>query len=101
MVRQTIGEVPRSEMDTYGDGLQSNIHFVIVVSNTSNDWSIRRMGPAWKALQPWVYIAAAGTLLHWISVHNQIGPALVHFVPIAGLEAYRLWHNFTRRTQPA
>lgn len=68
---------------------------------TSNDWSVRRMGPPWKALQRWVYIATAGTLLHWIFVHNNIGPALVHFVPLAGLEAYRLWHNFTHRAQPA
>ena len=68
---------------------------------TSNDWSVRRMGPAWKTLQRWVYVAAVGTLLHWIVVHNNFGPALVHFVPLVGFEAYRLWHNFTRRTQPA
>ncbi|WP_171182253.1 sulfite oxidase heme-binding subunit YedZ [Ruegeria sp. HKCCD8929] len=66
---------------------------------TSNGWSVRRMGSAWKALQRWVYVAAVGTLLHWIFVHNNIGPALVHFVPLVGLEAYRLRHNFTRRTQ--
>ena len=68
---------------------------------TSNDWSVRRMGPAWKTLQRWVYVAAVGTLLHWVFVHNNFGPALVHFVPLVGFEAYRLWHNFTRRTQPA
>lgn len=68
---------------------------------TSNGWSVKRMGPAWKTLQRWVYVAAAGALLHWIFVHNNIGPALVHFVPLVGLEAYRLWHNFTRRIQPA
>lgn len=60
---------------------------------TSNHWSVRRMGPAWKKLQRWVYVAAVGTLLHWIFVHNNIGPALVHFVPLAGLEAYRIWKN--------
>jgi sulfoxide reductase heme-binding subunit YedZ len=58
---------------------------------TSNDWSVRRMGPAWKGLQRWVYLAAVATLLHWIFVHNTVGPALVHFVPLAGLETYRLW----------
>lgn len=68
---------------------------------TSNDWSVRRMGPTWKTLQRWVYLAAVGTLLHWIFVHNNFGPALVHFAPLAGFEAYRLWHNFTRRSQPA
>lgn len=64
---------------------------------TSNDWSLRKMGPAWKSLQFWVYIAAVATLLHWIFVHNHIGPALIHFVPLAGLETYRIWRNQTRR----
>lgn len=71
--------------------------FVFVpLAITSNHWSVRRMGPAWKKLQRWIYIAAVGTLLHWIFVHNNIGPALVHFVPLAGLEAYRIWKNLTR-----
>lgn len=63
---------------------------------TSNDWSVRRMGPAWKTLQRWVYIAAVATLLHWIFVHNNVGPAMVHFVPLAGLETYRIWRNYSR-----
>lgn len=73
--------------------------FVFVpLALTSNDWSVRRMGPAWKTLQRWVYVAAIGTLLHWIFVHNNLGPALVHFVPMAVLEAYRIWQNFHRGT---
>ena len=55
------------------------------------------MGPAWKTLQRWTYAAAVFTLLHWIFVHNNLGPALVHFVPLAGLETYRIWRNTTRR----
>ena len=69
--------------------------FVFVpLAATSNDWSIRQMGPNWKTLQRWVYVAAIATLLHWIFVHNNFGPALVHFIPLAGLETYRLWKNF-------
>lgn len=68
---------------------------------TSNDWSLRKMGPSWKTLQRWVYPAAVLTLLHWMFVHNDIGPALVHFVPLAGLEIYRIWRNRTRRTSAA
>ena len=76
--------------------------FVFVpLAVTSNDWSVRRMGPAWKSLQRWVYLAAIGTLLHWIFVHNNVGPALVHFVPLAGLEAYRIWCNAGNRRQHA
>lgn len=69
---------------------------------TSNDWSLRRMGPTWKRLQRWVYPAAIATLLHWIFLHNNIGPALIHFIPLAGLEAYRLWHlrHRQRAAQP-
>ena len=60
---------------------------------TSNDYSVRRLGPAWKQLQRWVYVAAVATLVHWIFVKNNVGPAFVHFVPLAALEAYRIWHN--------
>ncbi len=72
--------------------------FVIFIplAITSNDWSLRAMGTAWKSLQRWVYPAAVFTLLHWMFVHNDIGPALVHFVPLAGLEGYRIWKNKTR-----
>lgn len=57
---------------------------------TSNDLSVRALGRAWKPLQRLVYGAALATLLHWIFVHNNLGPALVHFVPLAALEAYRI-----------
>lgn len=57
---------------------------------TSNDWSVKVMGAKWKVLQRFVYLAAVGTLLHWLFVHNDFGPALVHFIPLAGLEAYRI-----------
>lgn len=71
--------------------------FVFVpLAVTSNNWSVRRMGPAWKTLQRLVYVAALGTLLHWIFVHNDFGPALVHFVPLAGLETYRILKNLNR-----
>ena len=75
--------------------------FVFVpLAITSNDWSLRRMGAKWKTLQRWVYLAAVATLLHWIFVHNNLGPALVHFVPLAGLETFRILRNFNRsRTQ--
>lgn len=66
---------------------------------TSNDVSVRRLGPNWKPLQRLVYIAALATLVHWIFVHNNLGPALAHFVPLAGLEAYRLWRNSVPTTR--
>ena len=58
---------------------------------TSNEFSVQRMGPGWKVLQRFVYAAAVATLLHWMFVHNEFGPALVHFIPLAALETWRLW----------
>lgn len=63
----------------------------IPLAMTSNDWSVRKLGRSWKRLQQAVYIAAVATLLHWIFVGHHTGPALVHFVPLAGLELYRIW----------
>ncbi|MEM5582299.1 ferric reductase-like transmembrane domain-containing protein [Roseibium sp. AS2] len=66
--------------------------FVVFVplAVTSNDASVRLLGRSWKPLQRTVYAAAVATLLHWMFVHNNFGPALVHFLPLAGLEVYRL-----------
>lgn len=63
---------------------------------TSTDGIVRSMGRSWKSLHRIVYIAAFATLLHWIIVHNNLGPALVHFVPLAALETYRIWRNLSR-----
>lgn len=65
---------------------------------TSNDVSVRALGARWKTLQRGVYIAALATLVHWMFVHNQPGAALVHFIPLAALEIYRVWR---RRVAPA
>ena len=66
--------------------------FIIFVplAVTSNDTSQRLMKRSWKTLQRWVYPAAVLTLIHWIFVHNNIGPAMVHFLPLAALEIYRI-----------
>ena len=61
---------------------------------TSNNAAVRGMRRNWKRLHRLVYVAAVATLAHWIFIHNAIGPALVHFVPLAGLEAYRLWRTY-------
>jgi methionine sulfoxide reductase heme-binding subunit len=68
---------------------------------TSNDTSVRLLGRAWKSLQRLVYLAALATLLHWMFVHNEFGPALVHFIPLSLLEAYRLYRTYFSRPQAA
>ena len=57
---------------------------------TSNDAAVHLLRRWWKPLHRWVYAAAVLTLVHWIFVQNNIGPALVHFVPLALLEGYRI-----------
>lgn len=76
----------------------------IPLAVTSMNYFVRLMGPAWKMLQRTTYIAAVFTLLHWAALHDWggIGPALVHFGPLAALETYRLWYwAARRRTQPS
>ena len=74
--------------------------FVIFIplAITSNDASQRALRRRWKQLQRWVYPAAVLTLVHWIFVHNNLGPALVHFAPLAAFEAYRIYAQRKRPT---
>lgn len=66
---------------------------------TSFDGAVRALGPAWKALQRWTYLAAGLTLLHWASLHDWRSPwaALIHFAPLVVLEGYRIWYWTGRR----
>jgi sulfoxide reductase heme-binding subunit YedZ len=48
-------------------------------------------------LQRLVYVAAFLTLAHWIFLEYGLGAALVHFLPLAALEGYRLF----RTAQPS
>lgn len=67
----------------------------IPLAITSNDRSQRWLLSWWKPLQRWVYPAAVLTMVHWIFVDNEYGPALVHFIPLALLEAYRIWNTYS------
>lgn len=60
---------------------------------TSNDWLVRTMGHWGRWLQRWTYAAGVLTLVHWAALHEWGGlaPALIHFGPLAALEAYRIW----------
>ncbi len=69
----------------------------IPMALTSNDAAVKALHQKWKLLQRWVYPAAVLTLVHWIFVENNLGPALVHFVPLATLEVYRVWHQRFRK----
>jgi sulfoxide reductase heme-binding subunit YedZ len=63
----------------------------VPLAMTSNDASMRRLKAGWKRLQRLVYPAAVLVLVHWIFIHNNLGPALVHFIPLALLVAARFF----------
>ncbi|NJM84205.1 MAG: iron reductase [Tabrizicola sp.] len=76
----------------------------IPLAATSMDWAVRKMGPGWKSLQRWTYLAAVLTLIHWASLHDWGNPtgAVVHFAPLIGLETWRVWQWWNRnRDRPA
>lgn len=60
---------------------------------TSNDASMRVLKAGWKGLQRLVYPAAVLVLVHWIFIHNNLGPALVHFIPLVLLVAARFFRT--------
>jgi sulfoxide reductase heme-binding subunit YedZ len=57
---------------------------------TSNDAAVRALKAGWKRLQRLAYPAAILTLVHWALVHDGLVAALVHFVPLALLQAMRV-----------
>lgn len=61
----------------------------VPLAATSNDASMRALKAGWKRLQRLVYPAAVLVLVHWIFIHNNLGPALVHFIPLVLLVAAR------------
>lgn len=65
----------------------------IPLAVTSNNLSQRMLGRTWKSLQRITYAAAVFTLVHWIFIEYEPGPALVHFLPLAALEGWRILHQ--------
>jgi len=61
---------------------------------TSNTLSLRALGPMWKFMQRFVYVAALAVLAHWLLVSKDMGAAILHFAPLALLELYRIGRNF-------
>jgi sulfoxide reductase heme-binding subunit YedZ len=62
----------------------------------SNDLALRWLGTWWKPVQRLAYVAAVAAFLHWLWMKRDDTAALVHFAPLAVLEAYRLWYHFVR-----
>lgn len=65
----------------------------IPLALSSNDMMMKKLGRNWKPLQRSAYAAAVLTLLHWMFIHNNFVPALVHFAPLVVLAIYRVIRN--------
>ena len=91
---RVLSELPRFYIWT---GWLALVIFV-PLAITSSDYFVRKMGPRWKSLQRWTYAAAILTLLHWAALHNWGHPlgAIIHFAPLAFLEAYRVWYWYLK-----
>ena len=74
---------------------------LIPLAGSSHDVLMRRLRQWWKFLHRWIYLAAMLTLVHWMIVDNNIGPALAHFVPLALLEIYRIVKTAMPERAPA
>lgn len=66
---------------------------MLVPFTLSNEQMLRYLGTWWKFWQRAVYVAAFATVLHWLLIKLDVAPVLIHFAPLAALEAYRLWYN--------
>lgn len=64
---------------------------MVPLAVTSNDASVRALKQVWKRVQRLAYPVAVLVLVHWIFVHNNLGPALVHFIPLILLVAARFF----------
>lgn len=65
----------------------------IPLALTSNNAAMRALKANWKRLQRLVYPTAILVLIHWIFVHNNLGPALVHFIPLIALIVMRAFRS--------
>jgi len=66
---------------------------------TSNDWSVRKMGTMWKALQRWVYPAAILTLIHWALTTHDRRAMVVYTMPLILLTIWRIFRTKARASR--
>ena len=73
----------------------------VPLAMTSNEASVRRLKAGWKLLQRLVYPVAVLVLVHWLFIHNNLGPALIHFIPLVALVAARYFLSNKPKPQGA
>ena len=69
---------------------------LLALALTSNDASVHRLGTWWKPLQRLVYLSMVAAFVHWYLIRLDHRGLWLHLLPLAVLEGYRLFHNYTR-----
>lgn len=63
---------------------------IIPLALTSNNWSIRRLGPRWNKLHRLVYVIAAAGAIHFAMAVKVVGPEqMLYLALVAALLAWR------------
>jgi methionine sulfoxide reductase heme-binding subunit len=97
LVRQSNLHVVLFDMQ-YREYLAGWIAFLamLVLAVTSNDRAVHGLGRWWKPLQRLAYLSVIAAALHWFWIRLDHTAVWLHVLPLAALEAYRLWYNFAR-----
>jgi sulfoxide reductase heme-binding subunit YedZ len=69
---------------------------MLALAVISNDRAVHGLGLWWKALQRLAYVSIVAAALHWMWIRLDDTAMWLHILPLALLEAYRLWYNFAR-----
>ena len=72
------------------------IAMMLPLALTSSNLAVRRLGPAWKSLQRWVYPMAILTLLHWLMTNKDWTMIIVYTGPLILLMIWRVWRRQRR-----
>ncbi len=57
---------------------------------TSFDRAVRALGPKWKPLQRWIYVAAPLALIHWLMTTGDRRLAIISSLPVVMFSVWRL-----------
>lgn len=71
---------------------------MIALALTSNDQSVRTLGPRWKTLQRWVYPAAVLAFVHWLMTTDHVLDPVLYSAPLIVLSVWRVLRYRSRLT---
>ncbi len=97
LIRQSNLHVVFFDMQ-YREYLMGWIAFatLLALAVTSNDRAVHGLGHWWKPLQRLAYVSVIAAALHWFWIRLDHTEVWLHVLPLAALEAYRIWYNFAR-----